>query len=65
MFISMGLKIPITFILRIKFLQKLHYFDVLSHLYPLQNWWEILEFKFFPSKPDGNGGIDTYCKTFS
>ena len=37
---------------------------MLSHLLPLQHWWEILDFTFFPGKPDGNGGIDTYCKTF-
>ena len=64
MFISMGLKIPTSFILRVLFLKKWKYFYVLSHLHPLQHWWEILDFTFFPAKPDGHGGINTYCRTF-
>ena len=35
-----------------------------SILHPLQYWWKILDFTFFPAKTDGHGGIDTYCKTF-
>ena len=37
---------------------------MLSHLHPLQLWWEILDYTFSPAKPDGHGGIDTYCRTF-
>ena len=37
---------------------------MLSHLHPLQHWWEILDFTFFTVKPDGHGGIYTYYRTF-
>jgi hypothetical protein len=58
-----GKKIPPSIILGCPFIKLYKFFGVSVPIHHVQPWWEMLDFTIFPTKYDGDSGIDTYCCT--